>query len=239
MNEVFDFLSERKNEFKRHLSIARMLERRIAKEIEDGDEILVDIRHVNTIKSGLLIHLYNIVEAITTKTLAIVGQTVVTEKPRVWTEAVLKEWVRAAVWSGEERIDSAALNRLTQICSTLVSGNNVGAFVVKSEPGSWDDDAIRRVAVRLGCELALPPDVRKAAYERAYRNESTALRFLARSRNAIAHGDSTFEEGAKDLTLDQLEELAERVLPFLEAVSKSYQAFLENKGYLTEEEVNA
>lgn len=238
MNEVLNFLAEREDEFKRHFSIARMLERRIEKETGDGEEILVEIRHVNTIKSGLLIHLYNIVEAIATRTLVIVGQTVVTENPRFWTEAVLKEWVRAKFWNIEERVGNVALNGLTEVCSSLVSGNNVSMFVVKSEPGSWDDDAIKRVAVRLGCELAIPPRVRRAAYERVYTDESTALGFLARRRNAIAHGGSTFEDGANDLTLDELEKLAERVLPFLRAVSKSYQAFLEKKKYLKEEEVS-
>ena len=136
MNDVLYFLGEREDEFKRHLSIARMLEKRIEKETENGEEILVEIRHVNTIKSGLLIHLYNIVEAITTRTLVIVGQTVVTENPRFWTEAVLKEWVRAEFWSIDDRIGNAALNGLTEVCSSLVSGKNVDAFVVKSEPGS-------------------------------------------------------------------------------------------------------
>ena len=239
MNDVLYFLGEREDEFKRHLSIARMLEKRIEKETENGEEILVEIRHVNTIKSGLLIHLYNIVEAITTRTLVVVGQTVVTENPRFWTEAVLKEWVRAEFWSIDDRIGNAALNGLTEVCSSLVSGKNVDAFVVKSEPGSWDDDAIGRVAARLGCELALPPEVKRGAYERAYTDESTALKFLARKRNSIEHGGSTFEDGAKDLTLDELEILAMRVLPFLQAVLESYQDFLENKAYLTDEELSA
>lgn len=234
MIDVLGYLDEREEEFGRHLFVARMLEARVDDLVEETD-VRVEVRHVNTIKSGLLIHLYNIVEAITTRTLTTVGQTVVVEKPRRWTESVLKEWVRAEVWSGEERIGDGALRRLTQVSGTLASGNSPAAFVVKGEPGSWDDKAIKKVADRLGCELTLSPEVRRAAYETAYRDETTALEYLARRRNAIAHGASTFEAGANDLTLDDLEGLAQRVLPFLRAVSESYRAFLENKSYLTEE----
>ena len=235
MINILSYLEERNDEFVRHLSIARMLETRVDELVDDGD-IRVEIRHINTLKSGLLIHLYNIVEAITTRTLTTVGRTVVTDRPGRWTEAVLKEWVRAEVWSGEERIGDGALNRLTRVSGALASGNSPTAFIVKGEPGSWDDKAIKKVADRLGCEIVLTPEIRRAAYETAYRDETTAMEYLARRRNAIAHGASTFEDGANDLTLDEIERLAKRVLPFLKGVSESYQAFLENKNYLREEE---
>jgi hypothetical protein len=234
MINVLSYLEDRKDEFARHLSIARMLEERVVASV-DGGEARVEVRHISTLKSGLLIHLYNIVEAITRRTLAAVGQAVVADRPVRWTEAVLKEWVRAEVWSGEERIGDGALNRLTQVSSALVAGNSPASFTVKGEPGSWDDKAIRKVAERLGCHLVLTPEVRRAAYEKTSRNETTALEFLAQRRNAIAHGHSTFEDGASGLTLEEIEELSERVLPYLKAVSESYKIFLESKNYLIEE----
>lgn len=232
MNEVLAYLGEREEEFARHLSIARMLQARV--DDVDGNS-QIEVRHVNTIKSGLLIHLYNIVEAITTRTLDAVGRTVVSERPKRWTEAVLKEWVRAEIWGNEERIGEGAVKRLANVSGTLASGLSPAAFVVKGEPGSWDDGAIKRVAERLGCILVLTPEVARAAYERVYRDETTALGFLAKRRNAIAHGASTFEDGANDLTLDELGELGDRVLPFLRAVSESYRAFLVSKRFLAPE----
>lgn len=236
MISVLAYLDEREEEFARHLSIARMLEARVDDHVGEGD-IHVEIRHVNTLKSGLLIHLYNIVEAVTMRTLTTVGRTVVIDKPRCWTGAVLNEWVRAEIWSGEERIGDGAFRRLTQVSGVLASGNSPASFVVKGEPGSWDDKAIIKVARRLGCELNLESSVKRGAYETAYRDETTALEYLASRRNAIAHGASTFEGGANDLTLDDLDGLAQRVLPFLRAVSESYQVFLDQKHYLEKEEV--
>jgi hypothetical protein len=233
MIEVLEYLADREQEYARHVSIARMLEARIDQEDGEG-ESHVEIRHVNTIKSGLLIHLYNIVEAVTTRTLASVGETVVSERPGRWTESVLKEWVRAEVWGGDERIGDGALNRLTKVSGSLASGANLVAFMVKGEPGSWDDKAIKKVATRLGCALTLTTSVRRAAYEKVFRDEKTAMEDLARRRNAIAHGASTFEDGANDLTLDDLEDLARRVLPYLKAVSLSYQIYLNEQKYLSD-----
>ncbi|MBL4801877.1 MAG: hypothetical protein JKY45_08275 [Emcibacter sp.] len=235
MIDVLSYLDERKDEFERHMSIARLLEERVNEPVAD-EGIQVEVRHVNTLKSGLLIHLYNIVEALATRTLKVVGQTVVNDRPRLWTEMVLKEWVRAEVWSGEERIGDGALTRLTDVSAALVSGSSPGEFAVKGTPGGWDDKAIKEVAKRLGCTLALTPRIRRAAYQKAYRDEDTAMVFLRKRRNAIAHGSSTFEDGANLLTLDEIEGLADRVLPYLRAVSESYQAFLVNKNYLKEEE---
>lgn len=231
MIDVLSYLDEREEEFARHLSIARMLEARVDA-ATDGSGIHVEVRHINTLKSGLLIHLYNIVEAVTTRTLATVGQTVVADRPKLWTQAVLREWVRSEIWGGDERIGDAALTRLTEVSGALASGHSPAAFKVKGEPGSWDDKAIKKVAERLGCTITLTEEISRGAYEKVYRDDSTALKYLATRRNAIAHGSSTFEDGANDLTLDELERLAVRVLPYLRAVSESYQAFLSGKVYL-------
>jgi MAE_28990/MAE_18760-like HEPN len=232
VKEVLEYFEERVSEFGRHLYVARLLQSRVDDEVGNaGGQI--EVRHVNTLKSGLLIHLYNIVEAVTTRTLEVVGQTVVAEKPKLWTEAMLKEWVRAAIWDGEERLGDGAVTRLASIGSVLASGNSPEAFKVKGEPGSWDDVAIKKVAERLGCSLVLSRAIKRNVFEKAYLNDMTAMKYLASRRNAIAHGATTFEDGARDHTLDEIEKLAHRILPFLRAVAESYEAFLDNKSYLT------
>ena len=238
MREVFSYLKEREQEFQRHFTVARILEARVDETLVDGD-IHIEVRHINTVKSSLLVHLYNIVEAVTTRTLEHVGQVVATERPGLWTKDVLTEWVRGEFWNTEERLGDRALCRLVGLSSRLVSGENAEVFHVKGEPGSWDDKAIKRVARRLGCKLVLSGEIRRAAYEKAYRNETTALEHLASRRNHLAHGDSTFEDGASDLSLNDVEALANRVFPYLKAVTDSYKMFLSNKDFLKEKEVAA
>lgn len=234
MRDVLDYLEERRSEFDRHLFVARLLEARIDDAI-DGEVAQVEVRHVNTLKSGLLIHLYNIVEAVSTRTMETFGQAVVVDKPKRWTEAILNEWIRAAIWDGEDRLGDGAFKRLAQVGSVLASGGSPDAFTVKGEPGSWTDSTIKKLAKRLGCPLVLSGAISEAAFERAYLNETTAMKFLANRRNAIAHGESTFEDGARGLTLNDIEVMSGRVIPFLKAVTESYEAFLNSKAYLVPE----
>lgn len=236
MIDVLNYLSEREEEFMRHLAIARMLEARLD-QAPTPESVKVEVRHVNTIKSGLLIHLYNIVEAVCTRTLKAVGDEVVSDLPRKWSEDVRKEWIRAEVWSGEDTIGDGVVKRLSEISKTLAEGGSPPPFVVKGESGSWTDGAIKKVAERLGCNLEIPEDIRRAAYEPSYRNNKTAMGYLADRRNAIAHGATTFEEGASELTLGEIEILSDKVIPYLKAVSESYQSFLNNRHYLVAEEV--
>lgn len=238
MREVLEYFTERESEFKRHMFIARLLEARVDDAVRD-DEAQVEVRHVNTLKSGLLIHLYNIVEAVTTRTMQVVGQIVVTEKPKLWTDAVLKEWVRAAIWDGKERLGEGVVTRLAKISGVLASGDALEAFKIKDDSGSLDDAAIKNLANRLGCQLVLSRAIKKAAFEPAYLNETTAMKYLVNRRNAIAHGATTFEDGARDQTLDEIEELARRILPFLKAVAESYDVFLNSKDYLAPQEIAA
>ncbi len=231
MNEVLDYLDEREVEFERHLYVARLLEARVDEAVGE-DAAKVEVRHVNTLKSGLLIHLYNIVEAATVRTLEVVGETIVGDKPKLWKEAVLREWVRSAIWDGTERLGESVVTRLVGISGALASGDAPPKFKIKGEPGSWDDKAIKAVADRLGCQLVLTRDIARAAYERVYRDEMTAMTYLASRRNAIAHGEATFEEGAGEHTLDEIATLSERVIPYLRAVTESYKVYLDGKVFL-------
>jgi nucleotide-binding universal stress UspA family protein len=234
MNHIFSYLQDRSQEFDRHYNIACMLEGRVDAATVDGD-IEIEVRHINTIKSGLLVHLYNIVEAVSTRTLKEVGRVVSTERPGLWTEVVLKEWVRSEFWATEERLGETALKHLSRVSGKLVSGNNTEAFQIKGESGSWDDDSIKKVAERLGCDLIVPMDIKRKAREKIYRNEKSAFQYLALRRNDLAHGNSTFEESASDLTLNDIQDLAERILPYLKEVTSSYEMFLSNKCFLKSE----
>ncbi len=235
MNDIFLYLNEREQEFQRHCSIAKMLEQRLDDTFSEG-EMYIEVSHVNTIKSGLLVHLYNIVEAVSTRTLKSVGQYIASESPKVWTNLVLHEWVRYEFWNKDQNADTA-LSHLTSLSSKLLKGGKAEVFNIKSATGSWDDKDIKTIARRLGCDLELSSEVRRAAYEKKYRDNKNSLEYLSLRRNAIAHGSSTFEDGAKDLTLMEILELSNRIIPYLKEVTKSYELFIQNKKYIKEEEV--
>ena len=233
MRKVITYINEREDEFARHYNIAHLLENRLSESFAEVG-INIEIRHINTLKSGLIIHLYNIVEAACTRILETVGSGIVSDRPRFWTDDVLHEWVRGEFWSAEEKIGDGALKHLRNISRTLVDGYEMSQFRIKGTPGSWDKDAIQKVAKQMGCNLDIPQDILRSVSEKVYRNDTNALKYLANRRNDIAHGNTTFEDGVYDLTLAQLKELADRVIPYLKAVADSFEDYLKNKAYLRE-----
>lgn len=231
MREVLLYLDERKSEFARHVLIAKSLEDRLDAELGVG-EMRVEVRHINTLKSGLLIHLYNIVEAVMSRTLRVVGQTASLDAPKKWTAELRKEWVRSQIFNGEGNLGDAALDKLSNVSGNLASGSNLAPFTVKGAPGSWEDKKIAKVAQRLNCQLNINANVKRAACEPIYRNDKSAFEYLAGKRNAIAHGATTFEEGASELTLEEIKLLGDRVLPYLEATLRCFESYLTAKSYI-------
>ena len=206
MDAVFEYLEERCAEFDRHIAVARMIESRVDQQPLLGI-IPVEVRHLNTIKSGLLIHLYNIVEATLTQILSEVGNFVVSHKPAEWRKELLSEWVKSKVWSDDRIAPQNAISKFTDVGETLAAGGYLSPFELKGASGTWDDQAVVQLSKRLNCKLILRKDVKRKALEKVYRNDTTALGFLAKRRNDIAHGATTFEDGAQGLTLDEIEEL--------------------------------
>jgi hypothetical protein len=60
------------------------------------------------------------------------------------------------------------------------------------------------------------------------------MEFLADRRNAIAHGRSSFEDGARDLTLSNIRDLADVTFDYLVPVVRAFQAYIDNDHYMVQ-----
>lgn len=238
MSTILGYLDERAEEFKRHYSIAKMLEGRISSDL-GGEEFFIEVRHINTLKSGLIVHLYNIVESVMDRIMAEVTETIVKEAPKCWRKDVFHEWMRGEFYNMNDQSSESLIDKFSDIGFSLVAGSDVQKFVFKGVSGTWTIKKIKAVATRFGCLLDIPADISKNAHEKIYRDNKDALTYLARRRGAISHGSTTFEEGVQDMTLDGLEALADRVLPYIRAVVESYLTYLDEKKYLSEAEAIA
>lgn len=237
MIEILSYLDERIEEFERHYSIAKMLEARVDEgTISENDNTHVDVRHINTLKSGLLIHLYNIVEAILTQTLQQVEAVISTENPMLWSEKILFENAKAEYWKIMYKNEDKSILHMKEFSVKMLARETTNPFTIKTPTGTWDDIAIKKSAKNLGCTLVISDVVRRNAYEKTYQNQKTALQYLANRRNALAHGSTTFENGSPSLTLQEIKKLSERVLPYLKEVTQSYEAYLNNKDFLKKED---
>ena len=81
-------------------------------------------------------------------------------------------------------------------------------------------------------EFILPEEMWRRIAQKPALGDTSPLEFLAERRNAIAHGRRSFEEGAKDLTLNDIGELANVTLDYLELAADAFQAYIDQKRYL-------
>src|SRR5271170_6282441 len=113
MTALHSSLDERREEFDTHFAVAVALEGRIFA----GDDVSIgetklSSRHLLTMKSGLIVHLYNIVEATMSAATELVENAVGTVPPRRWSENALREWLRE---NAVARVDGSEDSRLKSV----------------------------------------------------------------------------------------------------------------------------
>lgn len=225
-------LAERREQFDTHFALARAMEDRIFEgQIVSIGETELTIRHLMTMKSGLVVHLYNAVEATMAEVMQTVGLAIGGVPPTEWTDTALKEWLRkhAAVLSegGEE----GRLNIAHSAARNLLGIVSSDARSLKKPSGTWTDELVYTLAKRLDVRIRLPPDLYRRLRKRADLRDLTPLGFVADRRNAIAHGRRSFEDGAKEITLVRIRELADATFDFLDPVVGAFEDYVAREGF--------
>ena len=227
-------LDNRREEFDAHFALTKALEDRMM--LEDNPPlggVSVSSRHINTLKSGLLVHLYNIEESIMSQALLFVGAALGSAEPRQWNQHSLREWLRESVVSriAESNEDSRLVtifNSSTQLMSlTLLGPQNL-----KKPSGTWDDKAIAMFIKRMNIAFNMPAAMWQRIAAAPLYGDETPLQFLARRRNMIAHGRRSFEEGASDLQLTDIGNLAGIVLDYMTFVADAFQSHVDTNSHL-------
>ena len=234
MTTLRSALATRREEFDAHFALARALEDRMVLELDApiGD-LSLSVRHINTLKSGLVVHLYNVEEAIMSQALLYLGDALGSVDPRRWTEQSLREWLRETIVS--RIVESNEDSRLATVYETstlLLKTSILGPQNLRKPSGTWDDKVIATFIKRMKVAFHMPPQMwRRIAASPAY-GDQTPLQFLAERRNAIAHGRRSFEEGASDLRLDDIRKLADVTLDYMNYAAGAFEAHVENNAHL-------
>lgn len=227
-------LNARRDEFDAHFALAHALEDRLIFDAQAAvGSVNLSVRHINTIKSGLIVHLYNIEEAIMSQAIRHLGDAIGSVDPRRWTEGSLREWLRESIVS--RIVDSNEDGRIATVyeaSSLLLTSKSLGSQNLKKPSGTWDDKLIATFARRMSVTFNLPPEMWFRIAKSPKYGEKTPLQFLADRRNAIAHGRRSFEDGASDLTLSEIRELADVTLDYMGHAADAFHAHVENEAYL-------
>ncbi|MCH9674574.1 MAG: hypothetical protein K0U93_24255 [Gammaproteobacteria bacterium] len=226
-------LDQRRDEFDTHYALAVALEDRIfAGETVSIGETQLSARHLLTMKSGLVVHLYNIVEAIMSRAIDQVGDAVGAVRPRDWSASALREWLREYAVARVEGSEDNRLKTVHDMSLRLLGETPLGPQRFKKPTGTWTDKRIATFAKRLGVNFELPEEMWRRIAPKSELGDVSPLEFLADRRNAIAHGRRSFEEGANDLTLVGIRELANVTLDYLELTANAFQAYIDQKHYI-------
>ena len=227
-------LDIRREEFDAHFSLAKALEDRMI--LEDDSSlggVSLTSRHINTIKSGLLVHLYNIEEALMSQALHFLGTALGSADPKRWNEYSLREWLRESVVSRiAESNEEGRLETVFNGSSQLLTMALLGPQKLKKPSGTWDDKAIATFIKRMSVKFRMPKAMWRRIAATPGFGDKTPLQFLAIRRNAIAHGRRSFEEGANDLELGDIRDLADVVLDYMGYVADSFQAHIDGDAHL-------
>lgn len=223
MTTLEEALAVRREEFDAHFALAKALEDRMVLDDSSLGSISLSARHINTIKSGLLIHLYNIEEAIMTQALSYIGEALGSVEPRRWTQSTLREWLRGGVISriGEGGEDGR-LETVFASSNLLLGSTAPGPQPLKKPSGTWDDKKIALFLQRMDIECNLPASMWTRIRAAPLYGDRTPLQFLADRRNAIAHGRRSFEDGASDMQLADVLALSGIVLDYLGFIVQAF-----------------
>lgn len=235
MTTLHHTLTDRKNEFYSHLALAQAMDQRLFEgdPMQIGD-ITLNVRHLMTIKSGLIVHLYNIVEAVMTRTIEEVGAAVRLFPPTEWSNDTLKEWLRRYTSTGNNGNEESRLNRVHEAVLKLLDRETIEELNFKKPPGTWSDKVIFTFSKRLNVTFRLTEDIARKISPNPRYGDKSPLEFLAKRRNAIAHGTRSFENGAKDLTLQEIQDLAEITIEYMEFAVVAFQNFLNDRRFIAE-----
>lgn len=226
-------LAERKEEFSVHMALAHALDRRLI----SGDpvsigETAVTVRHLLTIKSGLIVHLYNIVESVMTRTIQEVGEAVQGTRPSEWTTETLKEWLRYYAASGGDGNEDTRLDVVHKAALKLLTKEPIGELTFKKPSGTWSDKVIYTFSQRLKVDFRFTAALAIKMAKSSTYADKTPLEFLADRRNAIAHGRRSFEDGARELSLKSIQDLADVTIEYMEHAVDAFQRFVDDKHYV-------
>jgi hypothetical protein len=235
MTTLRSALIERKDDFLVHLALAQALDRRLfeGEPVAIGETVL-SVRHLKTIKSGLIVHLYNIVEAVMTRTIEEIGTAVRLTPPAEWSNDTLKEWLRFYASVGINGNEETRLDVVHRAALKLLAKESIHELKFKKPSGTWSDKIIYTFSRRLNVSFRLTPDVARKIKPATKYGDLSPLEFLAERRNAIAHGRRSFEDGAVDLTLQDIQNLADVTIEYMELAVAAFQCFLDNRKFIAD-----
>lgn len=218
MQNTYGIFNDRKNEIEFYYSIMV--------EIDNGSANINTIdnrRFYKIMKSNFLLMLYNLVEACIVSGMMEIYEDlknngcsynqVIREIQDIWSKSKINEIYGPAT----ER--TAYENRVRQIIQDITT--NTPIVLSKDALGISGNLNARKIK-----EIC---DKHKIRYR--LQNQGESLERVKRERNSLAHGDVSFSDCARDLTIGDLEDIKDEVVQFLQDILNGMKDYYDQKLY--------
>lgn len=237
MSDLSDRFDERFGEITAYLDLIEGIEALVRSGVprlgDNGPAVTAQQQRI--LNSGVYLQLYNLVEATITNCLDAVSKAAMRRAswaPGDLTAELRGEWVKYMARTNLAMGPDKRLEHAIGLCDHLVSALPVTEFdIEKGGGGNWDDQAIKRIASKIGFEIRLSRGVERDV-KRKVRNELGAMALIVDLRNALAHGRLSFVDCGQDDSAGELRTLAGRVAAYLREVVAAFDAFIEEYRYL-------
>jgi hypothetical protein len=235
MDQLTQTFEERLQEIEVYLDLLDALERQVQQGPPKIGGAAITAQQQKILYSSVYLQLYNLVEATVTWCVEAVC-TAAAEKGR-WRPADLvtnlrREWVRSIARTHLELNQDNRLEAACQLCDHLVQALPLIKWSVEGgRRGNWDDEEIKAITARLGCELRISNDVYKGI-KLPIREDKGSLVLVRYLRNKLAHGTLSFTECGDGVTVFDLRDLKDRTALYLREVVAAFRAYIDGYEFL-------
>lgn len=231
MRDFTRILVEREAEVSAHLSLVARLEA-AATGRSTGLTPPIETEPVNILKSGYIVHLYNVVEAVMTKIIEEVAIAAKAHPPKNWSDGLIREWSRGRVNMKRDIEIHKMEDRVFNLLIETADREPVSRVPIGKESGNWTNEEISKLAEKLGCSLAIPAGIDEAACTLPFSDGMAPMKFLRHKRNMLAHGNESFADSVSSFSTARLTELKEPAFDYMKAVATSFDQYLDDEGFL-------
>jgi hypothetical protein len=221
MNGTIELFGERKSEVEFYYSVLV--------EIVKPDSSIITIdnhRFARILKSNFLLMLYNLIESCIRSGFEDI-YSAVKESGKPYAE--ISEELRD-IWSNYEiskaHRDTAKhqtyARRVKEILEQVISENPI---VITREALDISGNLDARQIRKLLC-------THKISFSESEPKEKNKILMVKTTRNKLAHGDEAFGDAARDLTVEELEDIKDEVFTFLNEVLAGMRTFYDQKAYI-------
>lgn len=235
LDSLTQIFEDRLLEIEAYLSLLDALE----DEVQNGPPAIGDSKitalQQRILYSSVYLQLYNLVEATANWCVsAVCAAATKGWQPHDLSRTLRREWVRQKARTHVELNQENRLDAAVKMCDDLIELLPAMAFgVERGRAGSWDEDEISAIALRLGLDLSnsISPDVFRAI-KRRVRDDKGSLALIRDLRNRLAHGSLSFGECGEGVTVRELRDVTDRTTSYLREVVSAFSFYIDRHEFL-------